>query len=68
MEHTWWDVAAGSIAALTVMPAPFGTVFPGICPVGFALCSNTVFVCLPLRAVQLTVLHGGMLIKFNSKP
>lgn len=68
MELTWWNIAAGSIAALPMMPAPLRTIFPGICPVGFSVCFNTLFVCLPLRAVQLAVLRSRMLIKFNSKP
>lgn len=68
MERTWWDVAAESIAALLMVPAPLRTIFPGICPVGFSVCLNILFVCLPLRAVQLAVLLSRMLVKFNSKP
>lgn len=67
MERTWQDVAAGSIADLPVMPFPLRTIFPRICPGGFSVCFNILFVCLPLRAVQLAVLLSRMLIKFNSK-
>lgn len=44
MELTWWDVAAGNIAALPMTPAPLRTVFPRICPVGFSVCLNILFV------------------------
>lgn len=68
MELARWDVAAGSIATLPVVPASLRTIFPRICPVGLSVCFNILFVCLPLRAVQLAVLLSRMLIKFNSKP
>lgn len=63
MGCTWWDVTAGSIAALTMMPAPFRVTFPEICTVGFSVYFNILLVCLPFRAVQLAVLPDGMQIK-----
>lgn len=64
MGCSWWDVAAGNIAALTVMPSPFRVTFPGICSVGFSIYFNILLVCLSFRAVQLAVLPDGMQIKF----